>query len=91
MKIHQPVLLEETIELLDLKSGQIVVDMTAGYGGHSGEILRAIGPQGRLILVDQDRQAIKQLKAKFTDHDNVSYIHSNFAKLDWEKIGRAHV
>ena len=88
MKIHKPVLLEETIELLELKSGQIVVDMTAGYGGHSSKVLKAIGPKGRLILIDQDQQAINELKAKFADHDNVSYIHSNFAKLDWEKIGK---
>ena len=88
MKIHKPVLLEETIELLELKSGQIVVDMTAGYGGHSSKILKAIGPKGRLILIDQDQQAINELKAKFIDQDNVSYIHSNFAKLDWEKIGK---
>jgi len=88
MKLHQPVLLEQTIDLLDLKSGEIVVDMTAGYGGHSAEILKKIGPSGRLILVDRDREAIKELKRKFKHCKNVEYIHSNYADIDWEQIGK---
>ena len=70
MKLHQPVLLEQTIDLLDLKSGEIVIDMTAGYGGHSAEILKIIGEGGRLILVDRDENAIKELKKK--DHNKAS-------------------
>ncbi len=89
MKLHQPVLLEQTIDLLDLKSGEIVMDMTAGYGGHSAEILKKIGPSGRLILVDRDREAIKELKKKFNHCKNVEYIHSNYANIDWEQIGKA--
>ena len=88
MKLHQPVLLEQTIDLLDLKSGEIVMDMTAGYGGHSAEILKNIGPSGRLILVDRDREAIKELKKKFKHCKNVEYIHSNYADIDWEQIGK---
>jgi 16S rRNA (cytosine1402-N4)-methyltransferase len=88
MKLHKPVLLNETIELLDIKSGQVVVDMTAGYGGHSDKILQHIGSDGRLILVDRDIEAIKELKKKFGDNDNVEYVHSNFAKINWKKIGR---
>ena len=88
MKLHKPVLLNETIELLDLKSGQVVVDMTAGYGGHSDKILQHIGSDGRLILVDRDIEAIKELKKKFGGYDNVEYVHSNFAKINWKKIGR---
>ena len=89
MKLHQPVLLEQTIDLLDLKSGEIVMDMTAGYGGHSAEILKNIGPSGRLILVDRDREAIKELKKKFKHCKNVEYMHSNYADIDWEQIGKA--
>jgi len=89
MKLHQPVLLEQTIDLLDLKSGEIVMDMTAGYGGHSAEILKKIGPSGRLILVDRDREAIKELKKKFKHCKNVEYMHSNYADIDWKHIGKA--
>jgi len=87
MKLHQPVLLEQTIDLLDLKSGEIVVDMTAGYGGHSAEILKKIGESGRLILVDRDENAIKELKKKFKNCKNIDYIHSNYSEIDWKSIG----
>lgn len=87
MKLHQPVLLDETIELLDIKSGEIVVDMTAGYGGHSALILNRAGCDGKLILVDQDIEAINDLKEKFKNSKNVSFIHANFASLDWKAIG----
>ena len=88
MKLHQPVLLEETISSLNLKSGEIVIDMTAGYGGHSAEILKIIGESGRLILVDRDNNAIRELRKKFGNYVNVEYIHSNFADIDYGKIGR---
>ena len=88
MKLHQPVLLEETISSLNLKSGEIVIDMTAGYGGHSAEILKIIGESGRLILVDRDNNAILELRKKFGNYSNVEYIHSNFADIDYGKIGR---
>lgn len=87
MKLHQPVLLDETIELLDLKSGEVVVDMTAGYGGHSVQILKRIGSNGKLILVDRDIEAINALKHKFKSSKNVSFIHANFMNVDWKAIG----
>jgi 16S rRNA (cytosine1402-N4)-methyltransferase len=88
MKLHQPVLLEETISSLNLKSGEIVIDMTAGYGGHSAEILKIIGESGRLILVDRDNNAIRELRKKFGNYANVECIHSNFADIDYGKIGK---
>jgi 16S rRNA (cytosine1402-N4)-methyltransferase len=87
MKLHQPVLLNETIELLDLKSGQVVVDMTAGYGGHATEILRRIGEKGKLVLVDRDIEAIMELKKKFGGNKNAEYVHSNFSEINWDAIG----
>jgi 16S rRNA (cytosine1402-N4)-methyltransferase len=89
MKLHQPVLLEQTIDALDIKSGEIVIDMTAGYGGHSAKILKKIGESGRLILVDRDANAIKELKKKFKNCKNVEYIHSNYSEIDWKNIGNA--
>ena len=54
---HQPVLLAESIEQLNLKPNGIYVDVTFGGGGHSGAILAALGTDGRLIGFDQDPDA----------------------------------
>ena len=55
MTIHKPVLLKETIDNLNLKKGDIVVDATLGGGGHGREILKAIGESGMLIAFDLSR------------------------------------
>lgn len=88
MKLHQPVLLQETIDLLGLESGEVVVDLTAGYGGHSEAVLRAIGPKGKLYLNDQDRNAIEHLKDKFKATKNVVITQANFAQFDWDSVGQ---
>ena len=62
MSIHKPVLLEESLEKLNLKKGGVVVDATLGGGGHSREILKEIGENGILIAFDQDIKAIKELQ-----------------------------
>ena len=59
MTIHKPVLLKETIDNLNLKKGDIVVDATLGGGGHGREILKAIGESGMLIAFDLDIKAIE--------------------------------
>ncbi|HRZ95415.1 MAG TPA: 16S rRNA (cytosine(1402)-N(4))-methyltransferase RsmH [Candidatus Moranbacteria bacterium] len=59
MSLHKPVLLKETVELLNIKEGSIVVDATLGGGGHSREILRKIGEKGTLVSIDADAEAIK--------------------------------
>ncbi|MDR3559212.1 MAG: 16S rRNA (cytosine(1402)-N(4))-methyltransferase RsmH [Candidatus Pacebacteria bacterium] len=59
MTIHKPVLLKETIELLNLKKGMTVVDATLGGGGHGREILERVGDGGRLIAFDLDIHAIE--------------------------------
>ena len=51
---HRPVLLDETLTVLDPRLGQSVVDCTVGWAGHSAELLRRVGPTGRLIGMDLD-------------------------------------
>ena len=68
---HIPVLLQETIEGLNIKENGIYVDGTAGGGGHSGEILRHL-TTGKLISIDQDPDAIKTLTQRFKDNENSS-------------------
>ena len=58
MEYHNPVLLKETVGGLDIKQDGVYVDVTFGGGGHSKEILASLGPKGRLIAFDQDKDAL---------------------------------
>src|SRR6056300_1962333 len=55
---HNPVMLQETVAGLAIDPNGVYVDVTFGGGGHSKEILRQLGPQGRLIAFDQDKDAL---------------------------------
>lgn len=57
MVYHNPVLLKESIDALDIKENGIYVDVTFGGGGHSREILNRLGPKGKLFAFDQDEDA----------------------------------
>lgn len=81
MDNHIPVLLNESISLLDIKDGGTYVDLTFGRGGHSSLILEKIGKQGKLIAFDMDLDAIAYGKAKFKDDSRVTFIHSSFINL----------
>ena len=77
---HIPVLLDETIEGLDIKENGIYVDGTAGGGGHSGEILKRL-TTGKLISIDQDPDAIKALTQKFKNNENSIIVKGNFGNM----------
>lgn len=74
---HVPVLLNESIDGLDIKSGGIYVDVTFGGGGHSREILRRLNGGGRLFSFDQDADAEKNVEPR----DNFTFVRSNFRYL----------
>lgn len=81
--LHTPVLLKETIEGLNIKENGIYVDCTVGGGGHSLEILKKLGPNGRLVAIDQDEDALLQAQKTLADFkDQVSFVKSNYAYLD---------
>ena len=71
---HIPVLLEESVDGLDIQPDGIYVDVTFGGGGHSREILRRLGPNGRLFGFDQDADAEKNI----VDDDRFTFVRSNF-------------
>jgi 16S rRNA (cytosine1402-N4)-methyltransferase len=73
---HQPVLLDDVVQVLDPKKGQIYLDATAGFGGHAAAILERIGPKGQAILVDRDAMAVRALKERFGDR--VEIIHDSY-------------
>ena len=79
---HVPVLLNETVDYLQVKAGGIYVDCTLGGGGHSLEILNRLKGTGTLIGIDQDLDAIKAAKEKLKDFSNVIYVHDNFYNID---------
>lgn len=79
--VHKPVLFDEAIDALDIKSDGIYLDGTAGGGGHSGEIASRL-ICGRLISVDQDPDAISVLTKKFAGNDKVTVVHNNFDNID---------
>ena len=74
---HTPVLLEEAIELLDIKEDGVYADLTFGGGGHSRRILESLGEKGRLYSFDQDSDT----KANAPDDSRFNYVESNFRFL----------
>jgi 16S rRNA (cytosine1402-N4)-methyltransferase len=64
-KQHVPVLLQEVMRYLDPQAGESYLDLTAGYGGHSSEILERTGSLTKSVLVDRDHNAIKVLGETF--------------------------
>lgn len=79
--IHAPVLLNELLTNLKVKSDGSYIDCTAGFGGHSGKIADLLS-SGSLICIDQDINAINHLNKLFKGNDQISIIHNNFVNLD---------
>lgn len=77
MEYHNPVLLKETVEGLNIKEDGVYVDVTFGGGGHSKEILRHLGDKGRLIAFDQDQDALLNT----IDDSRFLLINENFRHL----------
>lgn len=93
MFVHKTVLLDKTIEMLDVKENGIYVDATTGGGGHSALILSKL-KTGHLYCFDQDEYAFTKAKEKLDKVGaNYSFIHANFVdiKKELEKIGITHI
>ena len=75
--VHKSVLLNESIEGLNIKPDGIFVDGTLGGAGHSSHILEKLSPNGRLIGIDRDEDALKAAKEKLEKYENVTYYHGN--------------
>lgn len=78
--MHYSVLLNESIDLLQIKSGGVYVDGTFGRGGHSREILKRLGDNGRLIAFDKDPEALAYAMGTIND-SRFTLIHASFAEL----------
>ncbi|MFT6268575.1 MAG: 16S rRNA (cytosine1402-N4)-methyltransferase [Alphaproteobacteria bacterium] len=78
--VHRPVLLDESIEALDIKPDGVYIDATFGRGGHSRAILSHLGENGKLIALDRDAEAIKAASSLAGDH-RFSIHHCAFANI----------
>jgi 16S rRNA (cytosine1402-N4)-methyltransferase len=77
MEYHNPVLLEEAVDGLNIQPDGVYVDVTFGGGGHSKEILKQLGSKGKLIAFDQDKDALKNA----IDDPRFLLINENFRYL----------
>ncbi|MET6991553.1 16S rRNA (cytosine(1402)-N(4))-methyltransferase RsmH [Sediminicola arcticus] len=74
MSYHNPVLLKESVDGLNIKEDGVYVDVTFGGGGHSREILSRLGKKGKLFAFDQDEDALENA----LDDERFQLIHENF-------------
>ena len=79
---HKPVLLDETINGLNIKPNGIYVDGTLGGAGHSDHILKRLSSKGLLIGIDRDEEALSAAKERLKDFQNVKYVHGNHDEIE---------
>ena len=85
---HKSVLLEETIEGLDIKPDGIYVDGTLGGAGHAGEVCRKLSAKGRFIGIDQDQDAIIAASERLAPYKQATIIRSNYCYMGQELAAR---
>ena len=94
--MHIPVLLQETIDGLNIKEGGVYVDCTTNRGGHSIKIAKALKSGGTLICIDLDTDALKEAEQELRKIKHVPvlhFVHSNFRHLPsiLKELGISHV
>ncbi|MEW4384430.1 16S rRNA (cytosine(1402)-N(4))-methyltransferase RsmH [Staphylococcus epidermidis] len=79
---HVSVMLNETIDYLNIKEDGVYVDCTLGGAGHALYLLNQLNDKGRLIVIDQDLTAIENAKEVLKEHlHKVTFVHNNFREL----------
>lgn len=80
---HIPVLFHEIMDIMEPKPGEFFVDCTLGGGGHSKGFLERTSPDGRLIGIDQDTNALAAARQNLNSYEGrVVFVHSNYQNLD---------
>ena len=74
---HEPIMLNECLENLNIKGNGIYVDGTLGGAGHSIKILERLNEKGRLIGIDRDEDALCASKKRLSNFSNVTYVWGN--------------
>jgi len=78
---HQPVLIKEVLTGLSIQPGGVYVDGTFGRGGHAGAILAMLGPEGKLLAMDKDPEAVQSATAQFGGDPRFEIEQGSFAML----------
>ena len=79
---HIPIMVEEVMEYLAPKPGDITADCTVGYGGHAEEFMKRIAPNGKLIAFDIDQTELERTKERLSKENvTASFYRSNFAGI----------
>ncbi len=79
---HQPVLLNEVVQLLVTRAEGVYLDCTLGLGGHAEAILKRLRAPGQLIGIDRDAQALEASRAKLSGYPNLILLQLNFSQID---------
>lgn len=87
---HVPVLLHESLEVLDPKPGEFFIDGTVGGGGHAREILKRIGPNGKLLAIDWNKISAERFRETTKSFNNVLVRNASYAKLS-ELLAEHHL
>ncbi len=93
-QLHQPVMPEQVVKFLNPQNGGKYVDLTLGLGGHARRILECSAPDGVLLGVDRDREAIRRAKKNLEPYqERLEIVHGRFSELDahLKKIGWSQV
>ena len=78
---HIPVLLHTAVDILALSPGDCALDTTGGSGGHTEVLAKIVGPTGKLLVLDQDPEAVARLTERFSSYPQ-TYVHkANFRTL----------
>ena len=83
---HRPVMVEEVLAALDPKDGEMVVDATFGGGGHTRRILERLGPDGKVVGIDRDPQAVDRASGLHRDR-RFSFIGGAYDEVLWGMVG----
>jgi 16S rRNA (cytosine1402-N4)-methyltransferase len=81
MQGHTPVLREEVLAGLAIRADGRYCDATFGRGGHTAAILEALGPDGRVLAIDRDPEAIRAGRLRFGDEPRLTLMRGSFARL----------
>lgn len=81
MAQHLPVLLDEVVDLMNVRAGETYIDATFGRGGHARALLEALGPDGRLYAVDRDPEAIASARELAAADPRLIPLHAPFSAL----------
>jgi 16S rRNA (cytosine1402-N4)-methyltransferase len=86
--VHKPVMLREVVQQLELEAGLTVMDGTVGAGGHSAEILKRVGDNGRLVGFDRDPMMLEHAAVRLQG-SNVTLIHAPYsaAANELQRVG----